>query len=328
MKRFKRILCVATGYGESKVALERAVNLAESNQASLTLAAIAPELPTGAARSGSGSRSNHPQAAAVSRLQQSLGEIAAAYRDRIDIEIEILRGVPFQEIIRNVLRNHRDLVIKVSEPGDWMDRVFGSEDMHLLRKCPCPLWLLKPKAPKSYRRVIAAVDVGDEYPEAEIKTRWALNRDVLHLASSVALADFAELHIVSAWEAVGESTLRGGFINTPAAEVSAYVEGIRRRQQRNLDRLIDEAANYLDRGALEYLEPQIHLVKGPPRREIPAAAHRLGADLVVMGTVARTGVPGLLIGNTAETILNQIDCSVLAVKPAAFVTPVTLEDLA
>ncbi len=46
---------------------------------------------------------------------------------------------------------------------------------------------------------------------------------------------------------------------------------------------------------------------------------------VVMGAVARTGIPGFIMGNTAETILNQIGCSVLAVKPPGFVTPVTLE---
>ena len=48
-------------------------------------------------------------------------------------------------------------------------------------------------------------------------------------------------------------------------------------------------------------------------------------DLIVMGTVLRTDIPGLFIGRTAEGILNTIDCSVLAVKPPGFVTPVTLE---
>jgi nucleotide-binding universal stress UspA family protein len=45
-----------------------------------------------------------------------------------------------------------------------------------------------------------------------------------------------------------------------------------------------------------------------------------------MGTVARTSIPGFFIGNTAEAILEQIDCSVLAVKPDGFETPVSSED--
>lgn len=57
---------------------------------------------------------------------------------------------------------------------------------------------------------------------------------------------------------------------------------------------------------------------------MPQLIKDLDAELVVMGTVGRTGIPGFIIGNTAETILNQIECSVLAVKPDGFVTPVTL----
>jgi nucleotide-binding universal stress UspA family protein len=45
-----------------------------------------------------------------------------------------------------------------------------------------------------------------------------------------------------------------------------------------------------------------------------------------MGTVARTGISGFVMGNTAETILSQIDCSVLAIKPPGFETPVAPRD--
>lgn len=68
----------------------------------------------------------------------------------------------------------------------------------------------------------------------------------------------------------------------------------------------------------------IHMVSGDPREALPRLVRRLGIGLIVMGTVARSGIPGLLIGNTAESILTQIDCSVLAVKPEGFVTPVKL----
>jgi nucleotide-binding universal stress UspA family protein len=45
-------------------------------------------------------------------------------------------------------------------------------------------------------------------------------------------------------------------------------------------------------------------------------------DLVVMGTVSRVGISGLLIGNTAERVLSSINASVLTVKPDGFKTPV------
>lgn len=55
---------------------------------------------------------------------------------------------------------------------------------------------------------------------------------------------------------------------------------------------------------------------------IPKLAQTKGIELIVMGTVCRTGVAGLIIGNTAENILRQVDCSVLTVKPEGFVSPV------
>jgi len=144
------------------------------------------------------------------------------------------------------------------------------------------------------------------------------------MAGSLALSDFAELHIVHAWHAIAESAMRGAFMRRPEDEIIAYVEQVRQQHAASLDGLIREVTGNLDQGAWDYLKPQTHLVKGSARKEIPLLAKQIEADLVVMGTVARTGVPGFIMGNTAETILNQIDCSVLAVKPPGFTTPVTL----
>lgn len=78
--------------------------------------------------------------------------------------------------------------------------------------------------------------------------------------------------------------------------------------------------------AMDYLKAQTYLPKGNVHEQIPALAKEIEADLIVMGTVGRTGVPGFIMGNTAEETLNQIDCSVLSIKPPGFVTPVTLND--
>jgi nucleotide-binding universal stress UspA family protein len=66
------------------------------------------------------------------------------------------------------------------------------------------------------------------------------------------------------------------------------------------------------------------LLKGDAEALIPALAKRKGVELIVMGTVCRTGIAGFIIGNTAENILQQVDCSVLTVKPEGFVSPVKL----
>ena len=103
------------------------------------------------------------------------------------------------------------------------------------------------------------------------------------------------------------------------------MKAVERHHRERLDALIRETADRLGPQATRYLKPNAHLVKGWARKEIPDLVRRIGADLVVMGTVARTGIGGLLMGNTAEMILSQIDCSVLAAKPEGFVTPVTLQ---
>ena len=168
------------------------------------------------------------------------------------------------------------------------------------------------------------MDVNDLYPADELETRHALNREILELASALALSEFAELHVASVWDAIGESSLRGAFLHTPEDVVGAYVEHARQRNANGLDALMAELIARLCNEAVEFLKPKTHLVKGSARREIPVLAQQLQVDLVVMGTVARTGIPGLIMGNTAEAILEQLDCSVLAIKPPGFVTPVTL----
>jgi nucleotide-binding universal stress UspA family protein len=67
-----------------------------------------------------------------------------------------------------------------------------------------------------------------------------------------------------------------------------------------------------------------HLVQGDPGVVIPHFAKEHAVDLVVMGTLGRLGTHGMFIGDTAERVLNQLECSVLALKPSGFVSPIRL----
>lgn len=326
MKRFKNILLVMDSRERCRSVLDRAVTLAENNQAELTVVDVVPRYTAGISLPEGGAMAVDFQAALVAEDAKRLESLVEPFCERVRIRVKVLTGTPFLEIVRAVLRNRHDLVIRSPEEPGWFGRLFGSDDMHLLRKCPCPVWLVQCEAPKAYRRILAAVDVDDSYPPEELETRHAMNREILALAGALALSEFAELHVAHVWDAVGESFLRGAFLSTPEDRVNAYVEATRKRQLGNLESLMGEASRILGTEAMDYLKPKTHLVKGWPRKEIPALAERLEADLVVMGTVARTGIPGFIMGNTAESILEQIDCSVLAIKPPGFVTPVALDD--
>ncbi len=76
---------------------------------------------------------------------------------------------------------------------------------------------------------------------------------------------------------------------------------------------------------IDFLKPKKNLIKGFSNKVIPEFTKKNDADLVILGTIGNTGIPGLIIDNTAEDIFNQIHCSVLAVKPSAFFSPVTLK---
>jgi universal stress protein E len=326
MKRFKRILLALDPAEPCAALLERTVALAESNQADLTLVSVMPRFVLAAGLPADGPITMGLQARLAADQAGRLEALAAPFGERLSIRARVLTGTPFLEVVREVLRGAHDLVIRAAENPAWLDRLLGSDDMHLLRKCPCPVWLARCEGPQSYRRILAAVDVDDSYPAEEREARRAMNREILELAGALALSEFAELHVASVWDAVGESFLRGAFINAPDDKVSAYVEHARQRNAACLDALMQELNGLFGKEAVDYLKPKTHLVKGWARREIPGLVRQLDADLVVMGTVARTGIPGFIMGNTAEAILEQLDCSVLAIKPPGFVTPVSLQD--
>jgi universal stress protein E len=325
MKRFKNILFVVDPEKACKPALDRAVALAENNQADLAVVDVMPPLTAGLGLFEDDSTADDLQTAAAAQHLLRLESLIKPYQQRLPIQSKVLMGTPYLEIIREVLRKQHDLVIRPPENAGWLGRLFGTDDMNLLRQCPCAVLLIKCKGSRSLQRIMAAVDVGDSLGVEE-EARHALNVRILEIASALALSEFAELHVAHVWDAPGEMFLSGMVVTTADEKVAAYVNRVKQRSSVNLDVLMRELSDNLGADAIGYLKPKTHLLKGSPRQKLPALARRLGVDLVVMGTVARAGVPGLLMGNTAETILQQVDCSVLAIKPPGFITPVSLED--
>jgi nucleotide-binding universal stress UspA family protein len=323
MKRFKKILCLNESTQTSTSAIERAVALAESNRAGLTILDV---IPTQALMAGIGFPTGETiasglQEAIVADHRSTLETKLQTYTQRFDIEIDVQIGKTYLETIRAVLRNEYDLVIKSVENPSWTQRLFGSDDLHLLRKCPCPVWLVKPTEEPASGNILAAVDFDPINPSL---SESDLNHQILDLAASLALSESGTLHIVHAWEALAEVKLLSR-ANFSLEEVGSYVRKEEEHHSRGLSALVEEMSGRIGRETWETLSPRLHLPKGPATQVIAPLAAELRADLVVMGTIARTGISGLLIGNTAEAILDQIACSVLAVKPHDFRTPIQIE---
>lgn len=310
MKRFKSILYVAESDNHQESALARAVSLAENNQAALTVIDIIPTV-----------MNEYPEDI-MSHRMQFLESMIEPYTRRLEIKVKLETGTVFLEVIREVLRNGHDLVIKPAENPDFLKRLFGSTDIHLLRKCPCPVWIMKLPEKSNYNCIVAAIGFK---PLEVSEVEESLNREILDLAASLALADCASLHLVHAWE-----TFAGKYIRSrsdkPQEDIAVYVEQERSLHQRGLDMFTEKLSDRIGKDVYQELSPGLHLPQGDAQKMIAALAFNLQADLVVMGTIARTGVSGLIIGNIAEAVLDQLDCSVLAVKPPGFITPVKLDE--
>ena len=314
MKRFKNILFVADGATEPGPALQRAVALARANDARLTVIDVVEEQESSAEiESDFGSDLN---SILKEHRRQALERMVEPFNEPDDIiYTRVLTGTPFIEVIRSVLGNRHDLVIKACRPPEGLsERLLGGNDMHLMRKCPCPVWIERPAAALPYRRILAAVDpVDDESKDSA--------RLVMDLASSLAQRESAQISVVHVWRMHGESMLRSGFARISEAELERQIEQARLCHKDKLNRLLTHYDLSTD-------SPEVHLLNGHAAATIDSLTRELKADLVVMGTVGRTGIPGFFIGNTAEEVLQTTTASVLAVKPKDFRSPVTVPQMA
>jgi nucleotide-binding universal stress UspA family protein len=245
----------------------------------------------------------------------------------LSTEVEItslaLQGTTFLEIIRVVMQLKCDLVIKVSEPEKgFTARIFGSTDFRLLRKCPCPVWLLKPDTSLSFHSILAAVAL-ETFDEDEPLDD--LNQQILEMATSLAMKESSELHIVHAWKVFGNDLLELPMASFIEEEVQEWMMSQRLDIEARFNHVIGLLKKHLKDNNMEMLNPQFHLIEGDSEEVIQGMITDNKVDLVVMGTVARSNLAGLLMGNTAENILNRLSCSVLAVKPSSFISPVRFD---
>jgi len=318
MKRFKNILYVNESYVDQESTVARAVALAKSHQADLTAMDVIPTefVTIGFGLPPDGPISTKLREGMIADRQSALNSLFQSYAEQLNIQLHVSVGKRFIDVIRAVLKNKYDLVIKPAEIPYWTHRLFGSDDLHLLRKCPCPVWLVKSSDRSNYSNIMAAVDFDPLEPLNTVE----LNRGILELAGSLALSEVASLHIVHAWEASSEKCMAS--IGLSSKDIKKHLEYEHNYHRENLQRLGDNLRNWLGKDAYDDLSPSFHLPKGSAKEVIAPLARELGADLVVMGTIARTSISGFFMGNTAECILDQLACSVLAIKPPDFKTPV------
>ncbi len=316
MQRFKNILMLYNQSVGDEAALDRATALAKRNGARLTVLEVIERLPSLAAAPFGSSVSEQrdlqgryfdERRALLERLVDPLR------RDGVQVDVAVAQDKVFLAIVRAVLRDGFDLVVMTADSLRGLRSItFGSNSMHVMRKCPCPVWVMKPKAERRFHRILAAVDPGPA--DAPLNP---LDVKILEMASSLARMEGCRLDIVNAWDYVGAD------LDTSRSEIDDTI----RERLHTVNTSAREAAikRLLGKVDLEDLSYELHLPRGNPSLLIPQLVAEHAVDLIVMGTATRGGIAGFLIGTTAEDVLRQVDCSVLTIKPDGFVSPVALE---
>lgn len=322
MTRFENILYFVDGESAAPGPVSLAVARARSLGARLTFASvIAPNKSTSLRDRLTKERLEQLCIEEeTDRLQQLVDPCQGA---DVQISTRVLVGDdPVATIVRTAIVDDYHMVWKApTESRGLRDRILGSVDMRLIRACPCPVAITGSHRPEEARKVtVAAVDVASAPEDEEVTAD--LNNRILDISMASLREADTRLHIVHAWRLYGESIMRSPRVNVEPEELNALLEAERAGRQEKLERLVEHYRSRLTGSKAERFTPEIFLIKGEPSSAIPDTVEQLGADLLVMGSISRTGLTGFVIGNTAERILRQLECSVAVTKPAGFVSPV------
>jgi len=230
-------------------------------------------------------------------LEAALSQVRA---EGLDAELVITEERPWLEMCRLAVRDEVGLVLvgKRNAPAEDGRRL-GSTAVKLLRKCPCPVWVLNPAHALTHQRILAATDLS-EVGDCSVVIGWQLSQ-----------AMGCQLHVVHAWQRPMDLELSAARMG--ADDYARNIDQLEQKARTHIQELLPEDA----RKSLP-----VHLSMGSPAGVIRHAVSELQPDLLVMGTVSRSGLAGLLIGSTAERMLDRVDCSILALKPAGFESPI------
>ncbi len=305
-----RILVTVADCGAKPTpALAKAVALARRTGATITLfhSLYSPEI--------AGESLFSPEAlprdieTAVRARKQLLEGLARPLRaDGLQVRIRVRWDYPvYESIVREALREKSDLVVAESHRHTRLARVvLSNTDWQLIRLCPAPVLFVKTARPYERARVLAAVDPLHAHAKPA-----ALDADILAAAHQLAGAFSGMLHAIHVYQLATPFT--AGVLMEPVPLPVDVTSRQLERIKREYDALVDR---------YELPPRRRHLRAGAAAEEITAVAERITAGIVVMGAVSRSGLKRLFIGNTAERLIDRLNCDVLVLKPAGFRSPV------
>lgn len=108
----------------------------------------------------------------------------------------VVKGKPVVEVLRQVNELSVDLLMLNAESeSNLKQRIFGSTALHLIRKCPCPVWAIKSTCYYPMRNIMGAVDLN---PDNDDRQRSNLNPDIARTTAMLADLLGTPAHLVQA----------------------------------------------------------------------------------------------------------------------------------
>ncbi|MGA2564819.1 MAG: universal stress protein [Steroidobacteraceae bacterium] len=222
----------------------------------------------------------------------------------------------YEAIIRQALRGKADLIVASRHSGrhtaPWLLRL---TDWELLRQSPTPVLLVK--NPHAYRHppVLAAIDPAHTHAKPLL-----LDREILRTARMISQALNGKLNAVHAYARAPIGNVYGA-VPREAVKSGLMTPGLFKKMEQKMQRLALRSAEASLTRALRgtrIAAARRYVIASDPVHAIVEAAQQSKSAIVVMGAVSRSGLRRLLIGNTAERVLDELSCDVLVVKPPKF----------
>ncbi len=303
---YQNILVVLDAEEGEQKALSRALHLARLLPVKLTLFVSIYDFAYEMTTMLSGEEREQMRHALIQDRRQWVANLLDDYEtDNLTINVEVVwHHRPFEAIIRCALDQKHDLIIKgAKKHGTLQSVIFTPTDWHLLRKAPCEVLLVKEHGWPEQGHVLAAV-----HAASDSKTHQTLNFKVIQSANAMSVKLKARLHLINCYPSAPSAIA----VEIPEFDTYQYQTSVKAFHKKELSKLVlDKAFNIYE----------THLVEGMPEDEIPKLAKAIDAGLVVLGTIGRTGISAALLGNTAEHVIGQLDCDLLALKPDGFKCP-------
>jgi universal stress protein E len=307
MKRLDRILVVLDPTAEAQPALAKAARLASVAGSPLELFVCDYEPALADPRFFKSERLQTLREEFLARHRATLERHAAALRGQgLTVTTEVRWATPVHSgIVARTLEIEPALVVKDTHyHGPIRRTVLTHTDWNLIRACPAPLLLAKAAPWRQPVRVLVAVDPGHEHDVA-----GRLDHELLKGGASLAAGLGGELHVVHAFFPAELLASTAAMAAMSAVDGGTLVELL--EQERT--RLREALAALLRQHAIS--PERLQFRQGSAVEVLREAAAELPADLVVLGAIARGRLREMVVGSTAERVLDRIACDILVVKP-------------